>query len=167
MLLVEILLATALFVGGAGALLFGVHYAMSHAEYLRQAQIATNAAQGALEQLMAADVDAGLRTHPGYDGTAPYDQTDTQPLDRDGNAIPDIPNGRISIQIRPVPLNPDPPTIPNLLDLHVAVCWTHRGRTIGEGGADAAGAPNCRDDAIDPDLDVESPVMVTTRVARK
>ena len=157
MTLLELLIGTALVVGGGGALLMGMHYAMAHAEYLRQVQIAMNAAQGRIEQLTSFSFDtlwednAPASVGIAYAGARTSQQSET---------LTGVPSGTLVIQIRPVPLTNLTPT---LLDLHVAACWRHRGRAIG-GDLDQNGA--CVD-GNDADSWVNSPVMVTTRVARR
>ena len=152
MTLVEILIATFLLVVGLGTLLFGMHYAMIHAEYVKQAQVAMNAAQGQLEQLAAADFDTALLTDAGYcTGTCTNTRRPVLTL----NGI----TGQLAIQIRPVPLAD---TTPDLLDIHVAACWQQRGRVIGE----ANGAVACADGA-DVGWWVDSPISASTRVARR
>jgi type II secretory pathway pseudopilin PulG len=154
MTLVEMLIGTMLLAGGGGMLLFGMHYAMMHAGFLRQAQVAMNAAQGQLEQLAAADFDA-LMADAGY-CTGTCTNTRYAVLTLDG------PDGQLAIQIRPVPLTD---TTPDLLDIHVAACWQQRGRVIGE----ANGATACADSAADGAANwwVDSPIMVSIRVARR
>ncbi|MBI4340973.1 MAG: hypothetical protein HY598_01680 [Candidatus Omnitrophica bacterium] len=143
MSIVEMLLgATLLLVGGA-ALLLSLNAATLHAEYLSQQQIALNAAQGLLEEWMARPTSA-LRTAPPWQ---PF------PLAQ----LPLQANGQLVLQIRPVPDGSDPATA-TLFDLHVAACWQHRERVIGE--ADCQDGP-------DANWWVDSPVMVSTRVAQR
>jgi len=137
MTLVEVLIATLLFVGGGGALLFGMHYAMIHADYLRQVQVATNMAQGRLEELESMPFDS-LTTQA---GTMTF-------------GLPGDPAAIRATQVQAV--------TPNLMDLHVAVCWRHRRRQIGE----MNGATACQDSG-DAGWWVDSPAMVSTRVARR
>jgi len=154
MTLVEILIGATLLVGGGGALLFGMHYAMMHASFLRQEQVAMNAAQSQLEQLAAADFDA-LTADAGYcAGTCANTRRPVLTL----NGI----TGQLAIQIRPVPLTD---TTPDIVDIHVAACWNQRGRAIGE----ANGATTCADGAADGAANwwVDSPVMVSIRVAKR
>lgn len=151
MTLVEILIATVLLVAGLGTLLFGLYYAMIHADYVKQAQVAMNAAQGQLEQLAAADFDT-LLADPGY-------CTGSCSATRPVLLVLDGPDGQLAIQIRPVPLTN---TTPDLLDIHVAACWQHRGRAIGE----ANGATACATDGV-ANWWVDSPIAVSTRVARR
>jgi type II secretory pathway pseudopilin PulG len=153
MTLVEVLIATFLLVVGLGALLFGMHYVMIHAAYVRQAQVAMNAAQGQLERLAAQDFDA-LMADAGYcTGTCASTRTVQQSS---------LPGGLLAIQIRPAPLDD---TTPAFLDIHVAACWQARGRAIGE----ANGATQCADGTADGAANwwVDSPVVVSTRVARR
>lgn len=169
MTLVEILIGTTLLVGGGGALLFGVHYAMINASFLRQAQVAMNAAQGRLEQLVATDfntlwTDASFAAARSTRALLAANRFD---LNGDGDTV-DLTDGWLAVQIRSVPLGavPNAPSV-TLLDLHVAACWIQRGRTIGEGGTFSGGTPRCQDTGADANWWVDSPVMVSTRVARR
>jgi hypothetical protein len=162
--LIEVVIGTALFVTGAATLLLGMHYAMIHSSFVRQSQVAMNAAQARLEQLAATNIDTLLNMAGALAGRlleAPGDP------DWPANApFAALPNARLAIQIRTVP--PGAPAPNNIVDIHVAACWTHRGRTIGEGGADATGVPRCQDTSGDPATwAVDSPVMVSTRIARR
>lgn len=168
--LLEAIFSVLLIVGGGGALLLAISSALTHNEYLSQAQIAVNEAQGLLEELAAVNFDV-LWTRPTVtlaDGTV-INLTNAR-ADRDlipftgpilPSGQPTMPNGQLAVQIRPVPIT-TPPADPTaaLLDLHVAVCWTNRGRTIGEQN----GATACQDSGADADWAVDSPVMVSRRL---
>ena len=168
--LLEAIFGVLLIVGGGGTLLLAMSSAMTHSEYLGQAQTAVNGAQGLLEELAATPFDV-LWT--GAAATLP-DGTNvnlanaragraliafTGPLLPNGN--PSMTNGQLAVQIRPVPITAPPadPTVA-LLDVHVAACWTNKGRTIGESN----GATRCQDSAADANWSVDSPVMVSRRV---
>lgn len=152
MTLVELLIGTALFVGGGGALLLGMHYSMIHSSYLHQEQLAINDVQGTLEQISAMPFDT-IWEDGGGGGIYGAARTSQMALPLDA-----LPGGSILLQIRPVPLgNPNP----SLLDIAVAACWTHRNRAIGERTAGVCG------DGADANWWVDSSVMVSTRVARR
>lgn len=140
MTLVEVMLSVILAVGAGGVALIGMYYTMAHAEFLRQQQIAINAAQGTLEGLKATPFDS-LLADPAYNGWR------TQ-------ALSGIPNGLLAVQIREA-------TDPNLLVLHVAACWQHRGHAIGE-----ANGPTPCADGTDADWWVDSTVKLSTEVGR-
>lgn len=144
MTLVEVMLSVILAVGAGGVALIGMYYTMAHAEFLRQQQIAINAAQGTLEGLRATPFDS-LLADPAYNG-------------RRTQALSGIPNGLLAVQIRPSPLEA---TDPNLLVLHVAACWQHRGRAIGE-----ANGPTPCADGTDADWWVDSLVKLSTEVGQ-
>jgi prepilin-type N-terminal cleavage/methylation domain-containing protein len=144
--LVELLVGTALLVGGSGALLLGMQQSAIHAEYLSQLQFAVNAAQGQLEALSATAFDT---LWSGAEFSAARTGRQTLPL-------PDLPGRALAVQIRSADIRN--PLNPALLNLHVAVCWQSRGRQIGEA--------DCQDGA-DAEEWVNSPVMVGTRVARR
>ncbi len=165
MTLVELLIAMVLFIAGAGGLFLGMHYAMAHAQYLRQMQITMNAAQGRLEQMASTNFDllaAGTVIIPGetvVSGNALTDQLVVTPAA--GTPLATI-GGQFALQVRPVAGQPIPP---NLLDLHVAACWRNRGRAIGE----LNGAILCQDRAAGEPASnwwVDSPAMASTRIAR-
>ena len=167
--LVEVVVGIALFVTGAATLLLGMHYAMIHSSFVRQSQVAMNAAQARLEQLASQGIDA-LVNADSANGTMVGAMTDRfLETPAGGTPLADddvMTNARLAIQIRSVPPGAAPPL--NLLDLHVAACWTHRGRTIGEGGANGAGVPLCQDTSGNAATwAVDSPAMVSTRIARR
>ena len=158
--LVEVVIGALLIVAGGGALLFGMYYTGLHATYLRDEQAAINVAEGRLQQLTAASF-ATLVSAPA-DQTCLFEDTNCNGIldageDINGNIQLDsepLTNGRVAIQIHPVAGQP------TMLDLRAAVCWTFRGRQIGEG---AAGAPCTNQDG---NWWVDSPAVVTTRVAQ-
>ena len=164
--LFEILLGVLLIVGGGGALLLAISSVMTHSEYVGQMQIAVNAAQGRLEELASTDFDT--LWDPNAPGGHALDAARTTRLLETllnpvlPNGQPALPNGRLAIQVRSAVPSGAAPGDQNtiLLDLHVAACWVHKGRTIGEGGT------NCQD-GPDANWWVDSPVMVSTRVARR
>ena len=153
MTLVELLVGTLLLVGGGGALLLGMQYAMAHVDYLSSYQTAMNAVQGQLEQLSPTDFST-LQADAAFNGirNGALERFD---INGDGDTTDPV-DGQLAIQIRPVPLGNPSPTV---LELHVAACWQQRGRLIGEraGGACADGGG--------AGWWVESPAMVSTRVA--
>ena len=186
--MVELMVGTLLLVGGGGALLMGMQYAVAHSSYLNEFQIAMNAVQGKLEELSSTPFDTLLndvsfadarRVPPaavlgqcmgmGEDRNC-NGALDLAPVNEDTNppnGVLDEPlalqGGRLSIQIRPVP--PPGGGTPTLLDIHVAACWTSRGRPIGEDR-------NCNG-VLDPGEDangngwVDSPAMASTRIATR
>ena len=155
--MVELLLGILLLVGGGGALLFGMLYAMDHTSYLSEFQIAMNAAQGELEMLEATNVDT-LWSDPFY---ANARRTDPLLQMGQGVAVPNLHNGMLTIQIK----RADPQEPPALLDIQVAACWQHRGRPIGE-DHDCDGFLDVGED-INLNGWVDSPAMVSTRIARR
>lgn len=186
MTLIEVLIGTALLTGAGGALLMSLNAGIAHSDYLAQLQIAVNAAQGQLERIAATDF-ATLRTGVAFQGartiTGPTrgqciglgeDTNCNNVLDEDpdpaglhedlnDNDVLDepLPGGRLSLQIHPA--DSRNPVNPSLLDLYVSVCWTARGRKIGED-------TNCNG-VLDPGEDLngngllDSPVMLSTRIA--
>ena len=195
MTLVELLVGTALLVGGGGALVMGMHYGMIHSEYLTNFQVAMNAAQGKLEELASTDLDTlwngaayqnakgatgmcmGLGEDRDCDGVL---DTASPTEDVNGNGVLDEPlaGARLIIQIHATPIiSPDDwcappptacaapttvPTNPTLLDLHVAACWSTRGRNFGE-DVNCNGQLNVGED-LDADTWADSPAMASTRV---
>jgi len=178
--LVEVLVSTSIFVGGTGALLIGMNQVMKYGDYLSQIQYAVNVAQGQLETLAALPVST-LRWDPSYAGErsatgACYAGTTVagcKVLSALAN-LPDgrapLPNGRLIVQIR----NADAlnPSNPEVLDLHVAVCWQARSGQwiVGEdnGGGVSANRCNGRLDAGEDANNngwMDTPVMVSTRVS--
>lgn len=170
-LLLELLIAGSLLPVCGGAMLFAMHLTSIHAEYLRQSQVAMNAAQGELEQLRAASFST-LWKAPQFAAARAGRQCAGEDAncdglldpgeDANGNGVLDpgplqaLPNGQLAIQIRSADLRN--PTDPSLLDVHVVACWRHRGRQIGEAA--------CQDG---PDLNswVDSAVMVSSRIAKR
>jgi len=160
MTLVEVMIGTALLVGGGGALLLGMHYTLVHSDYLSDAQVAIQAAQGELERLSNENFDTLLLA-----GTYNDARRNCQ-LGPCGQAVAianaELPGGMLGVQIKPFPAGAVNPT---LLDLSVAACWTSRGRRIGED-------QNCNGVLdVGEDLNnngwIDSPAMVSTRVATK
>lgn len=151
--LVDVLVGASLLVGGGTALLWAMHSGVIQADYLSQFQVAMNAAEGELEELSATSFDT-LWTGAEYAAARANGQ---------GVALTDVPQGQLAIQIRNADvLNP---MDPSLLDLHVAACWTSRGRRIGED-------QNCNG-ALDAGEDtnangwIDSPAEVSTRIAKR
>ena len=133
-------------------MLLGMQYAMIHAGYLSEFQVAMDAAQGEVETLSATSFDTLWSGAEFVNARAGGQRV----------SLPNFPQGALAIHIRPVP----PAAInPTLLDLQVAACWESRGRRIGED-------QNCNG-VLDPGEDVnqngwiDSPVMVSTRVGRE
>lgn len=167
MTLVELLVGTLLLVGGGGALLLGMQYAMAHVDYLTSYQTAMNAAQGQLNTLSATAFDtlwSTAQANPnGYRLCVGEDVNCNGVLDAgedtDGNGL--LNGTRLGIQIKNADMRN--PLNPTLLDLHVAACWNARGRRLGED-------LNCDGD-LDPGEDtngngwIDSPAMVSTRIA--
>ena len=143
-----------LFASASVAYLLGMQQGMIHTDYLSQYQIALHAAQGRLEQLAATDFDT-LWTGAAFAAAQAGQQQEP---------LANLPGGMLSIQIRSADVvNP-----PNLLDLHVAVCWTFRNTArIGENN----GNNNCVETSglVYPTAgwEVNSPAMVSMRVARR
>ena len=177
--LVEFLLSAALLVSGGGILALWIRYAGLHMDYLGQSKVAMNAAQGLLERLAATDMDV-LWTQPEYAAARGAgqrcwvedlncngflepgeDMNDNGTLD----SGPLLNGGALTLQIRqPAADRANNPGRPSLLDLHVAACWRSAGHPIGED-------QNCNG-VLDPGEDtrdigwIDSPIMVSTRVAR-
>lgn len=174
MTLVELMVGTALLVGGGGALLLGMQYALVHADYLTETQVAMNTVQGELEQLMATDFATlanpagpfaaarafGQCVPMGEDTNCDGVLQPAEDTDADGRLDALMPGGRMSIRIEESPtgsLNP------SLLDIHVAACWTARGRRIGE-DVNCNGILNLGED-VNLNGWLDSPAMATTRIA--
>lgn len=173
MTLVELLVSTALLVGGGGALLVGLHYSMLHADYLGSDQVAMNAVQGKLEELAATNFDAlsanlaaqaaagqcmGLGEDADCSGTLNGGE------DINGNGVLDepLPGGRLNVRIwSSIP----GAASPTLLDLHVSACWPTHGRTIGE-DQNCNGQWDVGEDVNGNGL-LDSPATASSRVARK
>ncbi len=181
MTLVELLIGSALLVGGGGALLLGIQYSLAQSGYFNQVQVAMNAAQGRLEELSSLPFDSlwedgsaggtfGAARLP-FPANPPYPRLLDHPAA--GTPFANM-NGQLAIQIRRVPPGNNPVT-PNLLDIHVAACWQFQGRRIGErqnndpvpAWDDSTVA--CADGTADGSTNwwVDSPVMVSARVARR
>lgn len=159
MTLVELMIGSALLVGGGGALLLGMHYALLHTDYLSQYQAAMNAAAGRLEALAATPFDT-LWSGPEFANAwrdpaiGPSGQTE---------AIANLPGARLTIQIRSA--DSRTPANPSLLDLHVAVTWSMQRRLIGE-DRNANGILDLGEDANNNGW-MDSVAMVSTRIARR
>ena len=172
--LLEVIVGTALLVGGGGALLMGMQYSMMRADYLNEFQIVMNAVQGRMEELSATSFNA-LMTDPSF---APARTAVGQCLgleedrncngvlnggeDLNGNNALDEPIRGAHLHVRIAPFPPGAMD-PTLLTLHVSACWTSRGRAIGED-------KNCNG-FLDAGEDtngngwLDSPAMASTRVA--
>ncbi|MBI2104994.1 MAG: hypothetical protein HYT90_05400 [Candidatus Omnitrophica bacterium] len=154
MTLVEVMVGTAVLVTGGGALLLGMHYALVQSDYLNHTQIALQAAQGELERLTG-EAFGTLATGAAYNGARQSGQ-----LAAINNA--ELPGAALGIQIKTFPAG-TPWTTATLLDLHVAACWTSRGRRIGE-DQNCNGVLDVGEDANGNGW-IDSPAMVSTRVA--
>ncbi len=168
--LVEVLIGSGLLIAGGGAMLVAMNFTSIHSEYLRQSQVAMDAAQGELEQLLATSF-ATLRNDSSFSNArtgrqcAGEDVNCNAVLDPgedvnlngvlDPGPLQSLPSGQLVFQIRSA--DPRNPADPAILDIHVAACWRHHGREIGEAG--------CQDGA-DPNIWVDSVVMVSSRVAK-
>lgn len=187
--LVELLIGTALLVGGGGALAVGMCASMRHADYLSQLEVATNAAQGKLEQLMATPFDTLWNSScPAAPPVAPFRDACRVPPGANGqctglgedfncdgvlNAGEDLNNNgvlneplagaRLTVQIRSADTRT--PANPDLLDLHVALCWPTRFGTFGEDD-NCNGVMDAGEDANGNGW-MDAPVMFSARVARR
>lgn len=182
--LVELLIGTALLVGGGGALIVGMRYAMLHTEHISRHQLAMNAAQGLLERLSATDFTVLLG--PQYAAAFGADQPcppgsqlcplwdlNCNGLLEAGEVVSDPLNGgALVLQIcQPAGDAASHPGNPQLLDIHVAACWQSNGHPIGE-DRNCNGVLDPGEDgstAINPTPNgwVDSPVMVSTEVGRE
>lgn len=172
--LVEVLITIVLLLGMSIAILTGVTQASIHADYLSQFKIALSAAEGELERLLATPFDSlandaefaparppstGLCVGIGEDGNCNGQLDAGEDRDGNGRLADPLQGGRLGIQLRTNPANP------NVLELHVASCWQHRGRRLGED-------QNCNG-ALDPGEDtdgdgwMDSPAMVSTQKAQE
>lgn len=154
MTLVEVMIGTALLVGGGGALLLGMHYTLVHSDYLSDFQVAIHAAQGELERLSNENFGT-LWTGAAYMGA----RQNGQRVDINN---PELPGGVLGVQIQPFPAGAASPT---LLDLSVAACWTSRGRRLGE-DQNCNGVLDAGED-LNGNGWIDSPAMVSTRLATK
>jgi len=174
MTLIELMVGTALLVGGGGALLVGMQYALIHADYLTDYQLAMNAVQSRLEELSAQSFDtlltdpqyAAARTAAGQCMGLNEDRNCTGVLagqDLNGNGVLDEPilGARLTVRVDPFPPGTPPPA--TLLTLHVAACWTARGRAIGE-DLNCNGVLDAGEDA-NANGWLDSPAMASTRIA--
>ena len=176
MTLTEVLVSTALIVGGGGALLVGLHYSMLHADYLGNFQVAMNAVQGKLEELAATNFDmlwtgstlSAARTAAGQCMGLGEDANCNGTLDAgedvNGNGALDdpLPGGRLSVRIQPSIAGAVSPT---LLDIQVSACWATHGRTIGE-DQNCNGLLENGEDTNGNGL-LDAPAVASVRVARK
>ena len=175
MTLVELMIGTALLVGGGGALLLGMHYALMHSDYLNDFQIVMTAVQSRMEDIASQPFGTLI------DSVGPYAAAQTAAgqcmgldedlncsgqldagEDADGDGVLDepIPRARLSVRIEKFPPGSTDPT---LATVHVAACWFARGRIIGED-------LNCNgvlDNGEDANANgwLDSPAMASTRVA--
>jgi len=153
MTLVELLLGTALLVGGSGALLLAMHQAARYGEYLSQRQLVMNVVQGRMEQLASTSMDVLLVSPARLQGSGVAEP------------IPELPNGSLHVKVRDAdPMNPD---LPSLLDLHIAACWrTSDGRLITGEDVNCNGLFDAGEDT-DGDQWMDAPVELSTRISRQ
>ena len=175
MTLVELMVSAAILLGGGGALIVGMHYAMAHSDYLNDFQISMNAVQGRLEELAATDLST-LWTDPSF-ATARTAAGQCMGLDEDrncsgslagqdlnGNGQLDepLPGARLNVRVREFP----PGAVnPSVVDLYVSACWNDHGRVIGE-DASCNGQLDAGEDANGNGW-LDSPAMASTRVAAR
>ena len=175
MTLVELMVGTAILVGGGGALLIGMRYALIHADYLYDFQLATNAVQSRMEELSSLPFDtlltdlqyAPARTAPTGQCMGLNEDFNCNGVlnggeDRNGNNQLDepIPGARLHVRIDPFPPGPGTKTV---LTVHISACIPWRGRNIGEDR-------NCNgvlDAGEDTNANgwLDSPAEASTRVA--
>jgi hypothetical protein len=176
MTLIELMVGTALLLGGGSALVMGMHYAMAHSDYLNDFQIAMNASQGRLEELAALPLDTlwndpmytAARTAAGQCMGLGEDDNCNGALDvgedMDGDAALDepLPGARLNVRIR----NTFGAANPTIVDIHVAACWRSGGRRLGE-DTDCDGVLDTLPSAEDVNASgfMDSPAMASTRVA--
>lgn len=161
--LIEALVGMALLLGAGTALLLSFLAAVAHAEYVSRLQTAVNAAQGQLEALMAESVttiasDAQFAPARGSGQCVGIVEDPNCAL---GTAAR---SGRLAVQIK----NPDgslATSASDMVDVHVAACWVIRGRIIGE-DVNCNGHLDAGED-LNGNGWIDSPAMVTTRIARK
>ena len=184
MTLVELMIGTALLVGGGGALIMGMHYAVAHSDYLADFQIAMNAAQARLEELAAtnfttlvtdvryaaARTAAGQCTGLGEDWDCDGNLDAGEDLNNNGQLDEPILNARLTVHIKN--LDGTAPTgNSTIVNIHVAACWRTRGRAISE-DLNCNGQLNAGEDTTGGGARalnglVDSPAMASTRVAVK
>jgi len=143
MTLVELLIGTALLVGGGGALVVGMQYSRMQSSYLADYQVTMNAVHGKLEELSSTDLTV-LWTDPAYADARTVqgqcmglgeDDNCNNVLDagedENNNGVLDEPlaGARLHVRIQEAPVGA---TNPPLLTLHVAACWQSRGRRLSE-----------------------------------
>lgn len=177
MTLVELLVGIGILIGAGGALCMGMTQTTVYADYLRQFQVAVNAAQGKLEELAVTDFDTLLNGAQFQAARTAQGQCMGLGEDVNCNGVLDpgedvanigvldepIQGARLTVQIRPSPPTASPV---NLLDIHIAACWQHRGRPIGE-DVNCNGLVDAGEDNNPTNNWVDSPAMMSTRVARR
>ena len=143
MTLIELMIGAAILVGGGGAILVSMNYAMIHSDYLTDYQVAMDAVQSRLDEMTAnasadfVSVASGV-TYPravSSTGACRGLREDTncnnvldvgEDLNGNGQLDEPIPGARLNIMITE-PDGSAPDGNSTLLDLHVAACWTARG----------------------------------------
>ena len=178
MTLVELMISTALLVGGGGALLVGMHYAVAHSDYLSDFQMAMDSAQGRLEEMASTSFDTLLtgaeyipaRTDQGLCRGLGEDRNCNGQLDGgedlNGNNQLDepLPGARLNILIKNLAGSP-PHGVESILNLYVSACWTTRSRRIGE-DQNCNGFLDAGED-LNGNGWLDSPALASTRVARR
>ena len=187
--LVELAIGTALLVGGGGALLVGMHYAVIHADYLNEFQLAMNAVQSRLEEISAQDFDvlinpqASVNPYAGalnatgmcmglnedrncndvLNGPLPPNPAE----DLNGNGVLDEPLAGARLNVRIVPMPPPDTGNPTVLTVHVSACWMTRQRRIGEDRLTATPCDGVLNGGEDTNGNgwLDSPAMASTRLA--
>jgi hypothetical protein len=174
MTIVELMVGTALLVGGGGAMLMGMQYTRIHGNYLNDFRLAMNAVQGRIEELSSKEFSA-LLTSPAY-AAARTDAGQCTGLaedmncdgvlngaeDTNGNGALDEPLPGARMHVRVVPFPPGAAD-PSLLTLHASACWRWRGRVMSE-DANCNGAMENGED-VNGNGWLDSPAMLTTRVS--
>jgi type II secretory pathway pseudopilin PulG len=177
MTIVELMIGTALLVGGGGALLMGMHYAVAHSDYLVDFQVAMNAAQARLEELAATDFTAlttdaryaaartaaGQCTGLGEDWNCNGDLDPGEDLNGNGQLDEPLVNARLTVHIRDLD-GSAPDGNSTLLNIHAAACWSTRGRAMSE-DLNCNGQLDAGEDTRVVNGLVDSPAMASTRVA--
>jgi len=164
MTFVELLVGFGLLLAAGGALLTGMQVTSRDVEYLSQFQIALNAAQGELEMLSATSFDV-LATGAAFASARAGGQCFGLGPDLNCNQNPLLNAPRLAIQIKdPNSGGGVPSANSTLLDLHVAACWRHRGRPIGE-DVNCNGRLDAGEDTNGNSW-IDSPVMVSIRIGR-
>ena len=141
--LVELMIGSALLVGGTGTLLMAMQHLTRFSTYLSERQFVINAVHGRLEQLASTSiVELTEDSAFGSSRAEPLMMTRVDPLG--GSRTAQI--GWLTIQIKTAELMN--PSNPSILDLHVAACWTVAGRVIT--GEDV----NCSNGTLDSGEDL-------------